>query len=366
VSVQVQLRHGTAAAWTAANPTLASGEAGVETDTLKMKIGNGATAWNSLAYLGSTLYQPLDSDLTAIAAIATTAFGRSLLAAANAGALQTLAGTVIGTNVQAWDTDLDAIAALGVTNDSFIQGKAGVWSKRTVAQVLTDLAAAGTTFQPLDADLSTIAGLTATTDNFLQAKASAWASRTPTQVGADLAGLVTPAAHGISVHTNVTRYIGLLPSAAFLDGGTRVTLGTVPDAADAIALANATTQGCYWLMKAPDDWESGNLFVRPDWVPGSTDAVAHTVRWSVTVARVGNASNITAAGTTTTYTGDSAARTANILVGTEAATDTGVAPTNPPSQYFKINLRRIGADANDTYVGVVNLLGLVVSYLAEQ
>jgi hypothetical protein len=37
--------------------------------------------------------QPLDSDLTAIAALSTTAFGRSLLEAANAAALRTLADT---------------------------------------------------------------------------------------------------------------------------------------------------------------------------------------------------------------------------------------------------------------------------------
>lgn len=43
-------RRGTAAAWTAANPTLLSGEMGVETDTRKFKIGNGTDAWNDLGY----------------------------------------------------------------------------------------------------------------------------------------------------------------------------------------------------------------------------------------------------------------------------------------------------------------------------
>lgn len=47
---RIQLRRGTAAEWTAANPTLASGEPGRETDTGKQKTGDGATAWNSLAY----------------------------------------------------------------------------------------------------------------------------------------------------------------------------------------------------------------------------------------------------------------------------------------------------------------------------
>lgn len=48
--------------------------------------------------LGVTV-QGYDADLAAIAALTTTAFGRSLLEAANAAALRTLAGTVIGTDV---------------------------------------------------------------------------------------------------------------------------------------------------------------------------------------------------------------------------------------------------------------------------
>lgn len=53
VVTQIQVRRGTAAQWTSANPTLAAGEWGLETDTLKTKIGNGSTAWASLAYQGA-------------------------------------------------------------------------------------------------------------------------------------------------------------------------------------------------------------------------------------------------------------------------------------------------------------------------
>lgn len=52
--VQIQTRRDTAANWTANNPILAAGEKGYETDTGKLKIGDGSTAWNSLAYFGST------------------------------------------------------------------------------------------------------------------------------------------------------------------------------------------------------------------------------------------------------------------------------------------------------------------------
>ena len=50
MAVQIQLRRGTASAWTAANPTLAIGEFAIETDTDKYKIGDGSTAWTSLSY----------------------------------------------------------------------------------------------------------------------------------------------------------------------------------------------------------------------------------------------------------------------------------------------------------------------------
>lgn len=47
---QIQLRRASAASWTAANPILALGEVGIETDTRKMKIGDGSNQWSSLSY----------------------------------------------------------------------------------------------------------------------------------------------------------------------------------------------------------------------------------------------------------------------------------------------------------------------------
>jgi hypothetical protein len=50
----IQVRRDTAANWTSANPTLAAGEIGFETNTNKFKFGTGSTAWNSLPYAAAT------------------------------------------------------------------------------------------------------------------------------------------------------------------------------------------------------------------------------------------------------------------------------------------------------------------------
>jgi hypothetical protein len=46
----IQIRRGLAATWSSLNPILSAGEMGLETDTKKMKIGDGSTVWNTLAY----------------------------------------------------------------------------------------------------------------------------------------------------------------------------------------------------------------------------------------------------------------------------------------------------------------------------
>ena len=63
-------------------------------------------------------FQPLDSDLTAIAALTTTSYGRALLEIANEVAFKAAVNLKIGTDVQAFDADTlkaDAAAALSAS-----------------------------------------------------------------------------------------------------------------------------------------------------------------------------------------------------------------------------------------------------------
>lgn len=53
MATRIQLRKGLSTEWTNKNPILLAGEAGVETDTHKMKVGDGTQTWTQLPYTGS-------------------------------------------------------------------------------------------------------------------------------------------------------------------------------------------------------------------------------------------------------------------------------------------------------------------------
>ncbi|UXE04785.1 minor tail protein [Arthrobacter phage Shambre1] len=83
----IQQRRGLAATWTSQNPVLASGELGVETDTLKVKIGDGVKTWTALSYfLSADLAGKADVGHTHTAAQISdaTAIGREILQDATA------------------------------------------------------------------------------------------------------------------------------------------------------------------------------------------------------------------------------------------------------------------------------------------
>lgn len=48
--IQIQLKRDTTANWTTNNPVLASGEPAWDTDTCRLKIGDGVTAYNDLKF----------------------------------------------------------------------------------------------------------------------------------------------------------------------------------------------------------------------------------------------------------------------------------------------------------------------------
>jgi hypothetical protein len=172
--------------------------------------------------------------------------------------------------------------------------------------------------------------------------------------------------HGAADHGDVTRYLWLdrdsMPSA---DGGTTSVHGTaVPNQVSTWLLADAATQGMFGQFGLPSDTKANsNLSATIIWTPVTTDGTAHTVRWSINAFSITNGATIDTAGTTTTFTGASAARTVKVAV-FETTTQflTGV----NAGELVRFNLRRIGADAADTYVGSVHVEGIRIDYTAVE
>ena len=85
MSAIIQLKRGTAAALTSANPVLAAGEVVFETDTKKMKVGDGSTAWTSLTYTAT------DGDVSGVTA------GTGLSGGGNSGAVTLAIDSTVAT-----------------------------------------------------------------------------------------------------------------------------------------------------------------------------------------------------------------------------------------------------------------------------
>ena len=97
MATKIQLRRDSTANWTTADPTLASGEIGFETDSGKIKLGDGTSVWTALAYLAG--------DLPANAALLDAV--QSWTRQQNFTATNLTSGAAI-----AWDLDLNQVATV--------------------------------------------------------------------------------------------------------------------------------------------------------------------------------------------------------------------------------------------------------------
>jgi len=116
-------RIDTASNWTTANPTLLTGELGIESDTGKTKVGDGSTAWSSLAYTtfgglpttGGTMTGAILGDDSTSASTPGYAFDGD----ANTGLLRTAADAVAlvtgGTAAVSVDSSQNVILAANLT-----------------------------------------------------------------------------------------------------------------------------------------------------------------------------------------------------------------------------------------------------------
>lgn len=120
------------------------------------------------AYDLSAFALTLLDDASAAAVLTTlgvTAFAQTILDDANQAAVRTTLGLTPGTDVQAYDADLTALAALSGTNTIYYRSGAATWTAVTIDPTLTF--SAGTlsvTASAADPELAAISGLTSAAD----------------------------------------------------------------------------------------------------------------------------------------------------------------------------------------------------------
>lgn len=133
----------------------------------------GLTSIAGLTTLADRMIYTTASDTYAVTTL--TSFGRSIIDDANAAAVRTTLGSVIGTDVQAHDDQLDDIAALAVTNSNFIVGNGSAWVAESGATARTSLGLTiGTNVQAHDDQLDDIAALALTNGNFIVGDGTNW------------------------------------------------------------------------------------------------------------------------------------------------------------------------------------------------
>ena len=136
----IQVKRGTAAGWTSANPTLNAGEIGFETDTKKMKVGDGSTAWTSLTYTAT------DGDISGVTAgtglsgggssgavtlaidsTVTTLTGTQTLTNKTLTSPSITGGTLVNTVIKGLEEDVNVVASAATGTINFDVETASIW-----------------------------------------------------------------------------------------------------------------------------------------------------------------------------------------------------------------------------------------------
>lgn len=227
---------------------------------------DAATARTTLG-LGTIATQAASSvsisggSITGITDLAVADGGTGASTAANA---RTNLGLAIGSDVQAWDADLDTLAGLAKTDGNFIVGNGSAWVAESGATARASLGLTiGTDVQAYDADLTAIAGLSSAANKVPYYTGSGTAALADfTSFGRSLVDDADAASArstlGLVIGTNVQAYdaelaaIAALTSAAdrlpYFTGSGSASLATFTSAGralldDADASAQRTTLG---------------------------------------------------------------------------------------------------------------------------
>jgi hypothetical protein len=219
MATRMQQRRGTAAQWTSANPILAAGEIGFESDTSKFKIGDGVNHWADLIYYASA--EELSSLIDGAPDLLNTL---NELAAAIGDDPSFL--TTVADNLSAHSSDTTSVH--GIANTALLATQSAVDSSIATAQAAIELAYAAAISEH-STDTTNVHGIADTADLATSGDIDAHNTQTTNVHGiADTAALALTS--DLSDHSTATENIHGIANTA--------DLATFQDVQDAIATAS--------------------------------------------------------------------------------------------------------------------------------
>ena len=152
MTTTIKLRRDTSSNWTSSNPILAAGEPGLETDTLRVKYGDGSNTWTNLSYsaVGNATYANTAGSATTATTAVTAATATSATSALTAGTVTanaqpnitsvgTLTSVVSSGNISGANLNITGSSQLGnaVTANYFVGTLHGAANSAQVAGTVT-------------------------------------------------------------------------------------------------------------------------------------------------------------------------------------------------------------------------------------
>jgi len=278
LSALMKQRYDTAANWTAQNPTLLSGEIGIESDTKKWKVGTGSTAWTSLTYAIGGTYPIVNADIAAGAAIAysklaTLSSGNIVLGSAanvatstavtgdvtisSTGVTAIASGVIVNADINASaaivDTKLATIATAGKVSNSATTATNANTASAIVARDASGNFSAGTITAALTGTasgnlvsggaLGTPSSGTLTNCTFPTLNQNTTGNAATVTTNANLTGDVTSVGNATAIAAGVIVDADVNASAAIVDTklATIATAGKVSNSATTAASANTAS-----------------------------------------------------------------------------------------------------------------------------
>lgn len=381
---RIQVRRGTASDWSTLNPVLAQGEFGFEHDTGVVKIGDGATAWNSLTGItggGGGANLTFSRDATTVTVLSDSGTDAILPAATTSDA---------GVMSAADKTKLDGVATGATANssDATLLNRAnhtGTQLLATLSDVTITAAnlnalddAANTALHFHDADRARANHTGSQTASTISDFASVARAETEAELIAGSNITITPASSG------ATRTLTI----ASTGGGGASTIGkhsvwvaagamvpSDPNGADALgataltsgrprlvymAFDNATAQYAEFYIAPPKKWDNGTITFKPYWAHPAT-TTNFGVAWGLQAVSLSDDDTIDAAFGTQVLVTDTGGTTSDLYIGSESAAVT-IAGTPATEDMIVFRLGREVADAADTLAVKAYLLGVKVYF----